>query len=145
MWLANARRSPRNAPNVRPRARPITDLLPDTRIIEILPRLNPPLPRHLLQSRHRRLVPPPRPVQRRPLLRWPRLAPPLIRRRRLAQRPNRQVNPSRSAIRDPHFSTVQGLDEVGEAFPANLDSDTEQDERREPEKDDGTGLSQGSG
>jgi hypothetical protein len=44
----------------------------------------------------------------------------------------------------PLFSTVQGLDEVGETFPANLDSDTEQNERREPEKDDGTGLSEGS-
>jgi hypothetical protein len=48
-----------------------------------------------------------------------------------------------SAIRI--FSTVQGLDEVGETFPADLDSDTEQNERREPEKDDGSSLSQGSG
>jgi hypothetical protein len=95
MWLANARPSPRNAPNVRPRARPIIALLPNTRIIEILPRLNPPLRRHLLQNRHRRLVPPPRPVQRRPLLRWQRLARPLIPRRRLARPPNRQVNPRR--------------------------------------------------
>ena len=182
MWLANARPSPRNAANVRPRARPIIALLPNTRIIEVLPRLNPPLRRHLLQSRHRRLVPPPRPVQRRPLLRWQRLARPLIPRRRLARPPNRQVNPrrfnrgmrnticirnsrlqagdrscrwrrSRVIFRPPFrnprsairiFSTAQGLDEVGETFPANLDSDTEQNERREPEKDDCTGLSQGS-
>ena len=40
MWLANVRPSPGSAPNVHPRARPITDLRPNTRIIEILPRLN---------------------------------------------------------------------------------------------------------
>jgi hypothetical protein len=100
-WLANARPSPWSAPNVRPRARPIIDLLPDTRIIEIPPRQSPPLRRHLLQSRHPRLVPPPRPFQRRPLLRRPRLARPLIRRRRLAQQRrlvrllNQQVSPKR--------------------------------------------------
>jgi hypothetical protein len=165
MWLANARLSRRNAPNVRPRARPIIDLLPDTRIIEIPPRQSLPLRRHLLQSRHPRLVPPPRPVQRRPLVRRPRLARPLIRRRRparprpLVPLPNQQVSPKRfnrgirngtsnpssvpgnggvlgaagvvsfrnpqSAIRDPHFSIMQRLEEVRETFPANLDSDTE--------------------
>jgi hypothetical protein len=92
MWLANVRPSPGSAPNVHPRARPITDLRPNTRIIEILPRLNPPLHRHLLQSRRRRLVPPPRPVQRPPRRRRRRLARHLIRPRRLVRRPNQQAS-----------------------------------------------------